>query len=214
MLASRTRSSFEALEQLGVEYIVAMPANSVLTKKALSHMNAARSLAERFGKTTALFGDCSYTTRSWSHERRVIFKAEVVLAAGKSPKDNARFVVTNLRHAPERVWKIYCQRGDSENRIKELKRDLQIDRTSCSSFIANQVRVLLTAAAFVLFQELRVSLRGTPLARCMVATLRQRLLTIGATIKETSRRIVISMPSSHPWKDLWRQAALRVAAIV
>ncbi len=205
---------FEVLDQLQVEYIVAMPGNSALAKKALSHMKAARSLTERFGKTTTLFGECSYKTRSWSHERRVVFKAEVVHAAGKSPKDNARFVVTNLHHAPERAWKIYCLRGDSENRIKELKRDLQIDRTSCSNFIANQVRVLLTAAAFVLFQELRASQRGTPLARCMVATLRQRLLTIGATIKETSRRIVISMPSSHPWKDLWRQAALRVAAIV
>jgi hypothetical protein len=205
---------FAALEELKVEYLVAMPENSVLTEKALAYMNAARSLTASFEETTTLFGECRYKTRSWDEEKRVIFKAEVVHAADKSPKNNARFVVTNVRHEPERAWEIYCQRGDSENRIKELKRDLEIDRTSCSSFIANQVRVLLTATAFVLFQELRASQRGTSLARCMVATLRLRLLKIGATIKESSRRIVVSMPSSHPWKDLWRQAAERVAVLV
>ena len=80
-------------------------------------------------------------------------------------------------------------------------------------FLANQLRVLMTAAAFVLFQELRHVLAGTELRRAMVGTLRLRLLKIGATIKESVRRIVISMPSSHPWKDLWRLAAERVAAI-
>ena len=122
-------------------------------------------------------------------------------------------MVTNLRHKPERVWEIYCQRGDSENRIKELKNDLEIDRTSCTSFLANQVRVLLTSAAYVLYQELRAVLRGTELERGMVCTLRLKLLKIGATISESVRRIVISMSSSHPWKDLWTKAARRVSAL-
>ena len=203
---------FKVLEELKVEYLVAMPGNSRLSSKSLSHMNAARSLTATFGGTTTLFGECRYKAKTWKCKRRVTFKAEVVQVSGKSPKDNARYVVTNLRHDPETVWILYAQRGDSENRIKKLKDDLEIDRTSCTSFIANQVRVLLTATAFVLFQELRASQRGTLLARCMVGTLRVRLLKIGATIKETARRVIVSMPKSHPWRDLWLQAAKRVAA--
>ena len=74
--------------------------------------------------------------------------------AGK-PQDNPRFVVTNLRQTPRFIYeKVYCGRGDIENRIKELHDGLQIDRTSCSRFWANQLRVLLTAAAYVLMPEL------------------------------------------------------------
>jgi hypothetical protein len=194
------------LDELRVQYMVAIGENTRLSALSERYMAAARSLTNRFACTTALHGDCSYRTKSWSHDRRVVYKAEVVCAAGKSPRDNARYVITNLRHKPERVWEIYCQRGDSENRIKELKNDLEVDRTS---FLANQVRVLLTAAAYVLFQELRVATRE----RSQVATLRLRLLKIGATIVESTRRIVVSMPVSHPWKDDWRRAAAAVMAL-
>lgn len=204
---------FDVLERLRVEYLVAMPENAALAKHAARHMHSARSLTDRFESTTTLFGDCRYKTRRWRRERRVVFKAEILYAAGKQPKDNARFVVTNLRHKPERIWELYCLRGDSENRIKELKNDLEIDRTSCSAFVPNQVRVLLTAAAFVLYQELRAALHGTSLWRATVATLRLRLLKIGATVTESVRRIVVSMSSGHPWKDLWRRAAARVATL-
>lgn len=204
---------FEAFDELRVEYVVAMGENSVLSGLAARHMCAARSLTDRFGTTTTLFGEDRYRTRSWKHERRVVFKAEVVHAEGKSPRDNARFVITNLRHKPDRVWEIYCGRGDSENRIKELKNDLEVDRTSCTSFLANQVRVLLTSVAYVLYQELRAALHGTEMARSMVATLRLRLLKIGASITESVRRVVVSMPSSHPWQDWWTTAANRVAAL-
>lgn len=204
---------YEALEELRVEYIVAMPQNSVLASRSVRHMRAARFLTERFGVTTTFYGESRYAAKSWNRERRIVFKAEVVHAEGKSDRDNARYLVTNLRHKPERVWNIYCKRGDSENRIKELKNDLEIDRTSCTSFLANQMRVLLTAVAYTLYQELRGTLRGTELERGMVSTLRQRLLKIGATITETARRIVISMSSCHPWKNLWELAAARVTAL-
>lgn len=204
---------FDVLEELGVEYLVAMPENAVLTDLASVHMLAARAVARVFGSTTTHYGEGRYQAKSWTAERRVIFKAEVVHAEGKADKDNARFVITNLRHGPERLWELYCQRGDSENRIKELKNDLEIDRTSCTSFLANQVRVLLTAAAYVLYQELRDCLRGTELARCLVSTLRLRLLKIGATITESVRRIVVSMSKAHPWACTWAVAAKRVAAL-
>ena len=204
---------FDVLEELGVEYLVAMPENSVLTERASAHMLAARAVAKIFESTTTHYGEGRYQARTWPRERRVIFKAEVVHVEGKEDKDNARFVITNLHHGPERLWEIYCQRGDSENRIKELKNDLEIDRTSCTSFLANQVRVLLTATAYVLYQELRACLRGTELARCLVSTLRLRLLKIGATITESVRRIVVSMSKAHPWACTWAVAAKRVAAL-
>ena len=142
----------------------------------------------------------------------MIFKAEVVALAGRERRDNLRFVVTNLRDGAESVWKRYAKRGDAENRIKVLKCDLQIDRTSSTSYLANQMRVLLTAAAFVLFQELRAALAKTELARATVATLLVKLLKVGATVKETWRCIAISLPASYPWKDLWRRAAIAAGA--
>ena len=201
------------LDELEVEYMVAMGENPVLKRISERHMHAVECLTERFGSTTTLFGDGEYKAGSWEYARGIVFKAEVVHAGGKDDRRNARYVVTNLGGSAESVWNLYCKRGDSENRIKELKSDLEIDRTSCTRFLANQLRVLMTAAAFVLFQELRGALADTELHRAMVGTLRLRLLKIGATITESVRRIVLSMPSSHPWRDHWILAAGRVAAI-
>ena len=110
-----------------------------------------------------------YAAQSWSHRRRVIIKAEVVRLPGRDPKCNPRFVVTNLREAPATGYAIYCQRGDMENRLKELHDGLALDRTSCSRFWANQFRVLLTAAAYVLLQALRQQAHGTACARAQVS---------------------------------------------
>jgi hypothetical protein len=203
---------FELQGELDVGYVVAIPKNTRLADQAETHMRGARKLTEQGGGTATLFGECVYGAGTWSRKRRVIFKAEVVTLAGREPPDNLRFVVTNLRGSAQAVWKDYIRRGDAENRIKELKHDLQVDRTSSTSFLANQMRVLLTAAAFVLFQDLRARLAATELGRAMVATLRLRLLRIGATVKETWRRVVVSLPTSHPWEGLWRRAAAAVGA--
>lgn len=202
----------DLLEELGVSYLLAIGQNPTLERFAAKHMHAARVLTERLGGTTTLFGECSYRARSWPHERRVIYKAEVVCQPGKEPRDNLRSVATNLRGSAESLWKHYCRRGDVENRIKELKADLEIDRTSSTSYLANQFRVLLTAAAYVLLQGLRSKLARTQLARAQLATLRLKLLKIGATVRETWRRIVIALPDSYPWKDLWLRAAVAVGA--
>lgn len=203
----------EVLDELKVEYLVAVGGNPVLARAAEPYLRAAKCLTERFDSSTALYGEVLYSARSWSSQRRVIFKAEVLRVAGRSDRRNDRYVITNLRGSAKTIWSLYCLRGDSENRIKELKNDLAIDRTSCTRFLANQLRVVMTATAYVLFQELRAALRGTELRRAMVATLRLRLLKVGATITESVRRVVVSMPSSHPWKDLWRRAAEVVAAL-
>ena len=122
--------------------------------------------------------------------------------------------MTNLRHKPHSVWKLYSRRGDVENRIKELHEGLEIDRTSCSSFLANQLRVLQSATAFVLYQELRSRVTDRRLARAQVTTLRERLFKLGAVVKESVRRLVLSFPESYPWKVTWYGVARGLGAVV
>ena len=204
----------DLLDELRVDYVVAVPGNSVLQAEAAEPMRRVSEVAERLGGSLANWCETSYRAKSWKHARRVIYKAEALVYPGRELKENLRFVVTNLRGKPKRVWDLYCQRGDIENRIKELHEGLELDRTSCTSFLANQFRVLQTATAYVLFQELRLRLPRTDLARAQVTTLRERLLKIGAVVKESVRRIVLSFPVSYPWKKLWHEAAHSVGALV
>jgi len=205
---------FDFLEAQGCDYVVAMAKNKRLTPRAAHLMGKARRLSRRTGKTAHVYGQTRYAARRWKVKRRVIIKAEVVRLEGREPKMNPRFVVTNLKGSPRRLYeKVYCARGDIENRIKELHHGLEIDRTSCSRFLANQFRVLLTAAAYVLMQELRRRARGTSLARAQVWTLRERLLKLGARIERSVRRLVVHLPRSAPYRNEWRRIALAVGAV-
>ncbi len=142
-----------------------------------------------------------------------MIKAEVVRLSGREPRDNARFVITHLRPSPRFVYEqVYCARGDSENRIKELHDGLQLGRTSCCRFWANQFRVLLTAAAYVLMQELRLRAARTACARVQVSWLRERLLKLGAHVVVSVRRIVLHLPTATPDLHAWRQIALALGA--
>jgi hypothetical protein len=191
-----------------VDYVLGFARNSVLARSARRLLGKARRMSRSSGRTEHVYGDCRYRAGKWSHHRRVILKAEVVRLDGREPKDNARFVVTNLRQTPRWVYeKIYCARGDVENRIKELKHGLEIDRTSCSRFLANQFRVLLTAAAYVLMQELRRHAANTSCARVQVCTLRDRLLKIGVQVVSSVRRILFRMPESFPFHGDWCRIA-------
>ena len=121
--------------------------------------------------------------------------------------------MTNLRQTPRFVYeKVYCARGDLENRIKELHDGLQIDRTSCSRFWANQLRLLLTAAAYVLMQELRLRAARTACARTQVTWLRNRLLKLGVHVVRSVRRLVLHLPRATPDLDAWRHIALALGA--
>ena len=143
------------LEAAGVEYVVALGSNARLAKRVRRLLGRARQHHRTTGEAVALFGETRYAARRWSHRRRVVMKAEVVVHPGRLPKNNPRFVVTNLPLTPAHVYQVYRERGNMENRIKELKLGLALDRTSCSRFQADAFRVLLTVAAYVLFQELR-----------------------------------------------------------
>lgn len=204
---------FEFLEDERLEYVVAMAKNSVLEAKAEALMEQARELSATSGQTEHVYGECRYAAKSWKRERRVVFKAEVVRLTGREPKDNPRFVITNQRYGPKRLYEqVYCQRAHIENRIKELHHGLAIDRTSCSRFWANQFRALLTAAAYALFQELRLHARGTPMARAQVGTLRLNLLKLGVWLERSVRRIVLHLPDSAPWRSDWCRIARSLGA--
>lgn len=199
--------------QPGLEYVVAMAKNAVLKRKAKRAMRQARKLSRRSGKTEHLYSEARYAAQTWPHPRRVILKAEVVCQTGKEPKDNPRFVITNMKQSPEWIYEqVYCQRGDIENRIKELHQGLEIGRTSCPSFWANQFRVLLTAAAYVLMQELRLRAARTDCARAQVWMLRERLLKLGARVLVSVRRVVVHLPTSVPFLNTFRKVALALGA--
>ena len=209
-----TPAIFDVLDaERGVDYVVAMAENAVLTRVAEPTMVEARALSEVSGQTEHVYTEARYAAKTWAQARRVVIKAEVVRLSGREPRDNARFVITNLRPSPRFVYEqVYCARGDIENRIKELHDGLQIGRTSCCRFWANHFRVLLTAAAYVLMQELRLRAARTACARTQVTGLRERLLKLGVHVVVSVRRIVLHLPTSTPDLDAWRHIALALGA--
>jgi hypothetical protein len=203
---------FACLEREQVEYVVAMASNRRLEQRARRLMGRARVRSRETGETAHLYGETRYAARKWTRQRRVIIKAEVVRHPGRAPKNNPRFVVTNLTTGPQAVYEFYCQRGDVENRLKELHHGLEMDRTSCSTFLANQFRVLLSLAAYILFQEVRCRAAKTAWAAAQVTTLRERLIKLAVWVERSVRRIVLHLPTTYPWLPTWRQLARAVGA--
>lgn len=195
--------------QSNLGYVVGFSSNAVLEREVAGAMKRVRRRAKERYKTCRAYGQRFYATRSWKHERRVVYKAEVVHHPGRELRDNARFVVAKLPLLPRRVYELYCQRGEVENRIKELLDGMQIGRTSCGRFWANQFRVLLTAAAYALMQEIRLWAKRTSLARAQVHRLRICLIKLGAHVEVSVRRIVLHLPRAFPFADAWQ----RIAAI-
>jgi hypothetical protein len=197
-------------ERAGVGYIIG------LARKARLHAAveiAEASLADAYAASGAkprLIGEFEYAAKSWPHERRVITRLEYG-AQGTNP----RFIVTNLQGDPvQRYDHLYCQRGEAENRIKEAQLDLFGTRASCSRFIANQFRLLLAALAYTLMQRLRtLALQATELERVSAATIRVRLLKIGAAILRNTRRVRVMLASHHPLRELFATAAARLASL-
>lgn len=200
------------LEAERVEYVVGLASNARLERRAGKLLAEAWAMSKASGRTEHRYGETQYAAASWSQSRRVIMKAEVVRLPGRAPKCNPRFVVTNLEVTPTKGYAVYCQRGDMENRLKELHGGLALGRTSCSRFWANQFRVLLTTAAYVLLQELRRRAAGTSCARAQVTTLRDRLLKLAVWVEGSVRRLVLHLPRTAPWRRTWRRLALAVGA--
>jgi hypothetical protein len=208
-----TPEIFAHLEAAGVEYVVAMGNNAVLARHAEPYLAPLRSLVATTQDTATTYGEAAYQAGTWPAARRTIIKAEVVWHDGREPRDNPRFVITNLRQTPEWIYThVYCARGDGENRLKELKHALAFGRTSCTRFWANQLRITLTAAAFVLFQEVQLRADRTALRGAQVPRLRQALITIGVQVVRSVRRIVLHFPRSHPDAATWVRLARALGA--
>jgi hypothetical protein len=186
-------------EQNAVDYVFGLAKNSRLTRAIGRELREAREASERAHRPARRFKELRYRTRnSWSRTRRVIGKAEHT-----GEKSNPRFLVTSLGKeafpARELYEDLYCARGECENRIKEAQLDLFADRLSTESFRANQLRLWLSSAAYVLMHALRrIGLKNTALARACANNIRLRLLKIGAVVTLSVRRVKLAMSEACP----------------
>lgn len=204
---------YDYLERQGLEYVIGLPDNRTLTKLAEPSMTRARAASHASGESARQYAAVTYRARSWPTERRVIIKGEVTRYPGRAPRDNPRYLVTNLRGRPESIYaRIYAARGDMENRIKEAKEALRIDRLSCSSMLANQFRLLLTPSAFALYQQLRLHAARTELARAQIGTLRERLIKLAGVFQATRRRTTLRLPQHAPNQLAWARIAYALQA--
>jgi len=193
-----------------VGYLIGLARNSVLERLAKPWTQASATQYDLTKEKQRLFGEFVYGAQTWDRPRRVIVKAEY-LAQGP----NTRFLVTNLSGPPQWLYdEVYCRRGEAENRIKEQQLGLFADRTSCHDFVANQFRVLLSAAAYILLDNLRRQvLADTELAQAQVDTIRRKLLKIGARVVSSVRRVVIHLAGGYPLKDLFARILGRLRVL-
>ncbi len=191
----------------GIGYVLGLAKNKVLGRAAGDEIARAQRQFQRTGQPQRVFGSFSYAAASWDRKRRVTVKAEHN-AQGANP----RFIVTNVPGDPQELYEdVYCQRGEMENRIKEQQLDLFADRTSCHRFLANQFRLLLSSAAYVLVQALRrTALSGTELARAQVGTIRRKLFKVAARVVVSVRRVVFHLASSYPYREVFRAVYQRL----
>jgi hypothetical protein len=199
---------YSLCEKERIHYVIGLITNDRLKEKSAELLAKAKEQFEETGEKQRLFTSFNYRADSWSRYRRVVAKAEYM-----EKGSNQRFVVSNIFLNPQRLYdEIYVFRGDTENRIKELKLEIKADRLSCHRFSANQFRLFLHTFAYCLLWHLRDNLRGTELANAQVGTLRLKLLKVGARIRETSRRVWIHMASGYPYQALFNLALDRIKA--
>jgi len=197
----------EALnDELGdIEYVFGLARNPALERLAAEPLAEARCRYVQSRRTVQYITADHYAAASWPHHRRVVIKAEW-MSYGANP----RFVVTSLHDfSPDLIYRAYCQRGQCENYIKDLKNALFADRLSCSTWRANFFRLLLHAAAYRLMFALRQAVRtiSPQRGRWQFDTLRLRLLKVAAWVTRSARRIVVRLPRSFPLADLFRALA-------
>ena len=199
-------------ENNDVDFLLGLAKNSRLVGEIEAELAAAQEQSQRTEKPARRFKDFTWQTReSWSRARRVVAKAEWTKGAA-----NPRFVVTSLareEHEARHLYeKLYCARGEMENRIKECQLDLYADRTSAHTMRANQLRLWFASMAYVLIGALRrIGLAHTQFARASCGTIRLKLLKIGALVRISVRRIKLAMPSAFPYQAEYRAAHAALA---
>ena len=197
-----------------VDYLFGLAKNKRLNKIIGTDLHRALEQWNQTGEPARVFNEFLYGAKKtskggWDRERRVVAKAEHI-----DGKTNPRFVVTSLSGAQWEAQplyeQLYCERGDMENRIKE-QFSLFADRVSAETMRANQMRLYLSAMAYILVSGLRrLGLQGTELAQAQVSTIRTKLLKIGTQIRVTVRKVWFSMASSYPWQGMFEQVWLNL----
>jgi hypothetical protein len=193
---------YEFCEFFAIHYVIGIAANSRLQGKA---QRLQRRLARRYrrtGKPQRSFSSFLHRAHSWSHQRRICYKAEHAEAGS-----NLRLLVTNLPGRSRSVFSFYNDRGECENRIEEFKNGFAADRLSCHRFRANAFRLLLYSFAYNLVNLFRLQLPSS-MRSAQIETLRMQLFKIGARIRQTARCIRIHLASGWPFQDLFHAAAL------
>ena len=196
-------------EAWGIDYVVGLQKNSALLERVAIAEHALAEQHQAADRKQRLIGEFTYAAQSWDRERRVIARLEY-----SDQGFNPRFVVTSLkfRGAESLYEDLYCARGEAENRIKEAQIDLFGRRGSCRDFAANQLRLLFATLAYTLMINLRrLALKGTELERACSATIRVKLLKIGAAVLRNTRRVRLLLASNHPLKHVFLIAARALA---
>lgn len=196
-------------ERQNVGYVIGLARNARLHRQVEGWERLMEHAYSACGEKQRLIREFSYAAQSWNRPRRVVTRLEF-----GSQGSNPRFIVTNLDGTPSELYDgLYCLRGEAENRIKETQLDLFGTRASCHRFLANWLRVMFSALAYTLMQRLReLALANTELAKASAATIRVRLLKIGAAVLRNTRRVRILLASHHPLRDVYLMAANALAS--
>ncbi len=199
---------YDYCEAEGIELTVALLHNSRLAAAGAALRAAAvQQSIVAGGEKVRLCAETTYQAGSWSHPRRVVYKAEAQRLPKGTMGTNLRFVVTNREDEPEALYDWYTQRGGTEGWIKDFKNYVKCDRLSCHRFWANQFRLFLHAAAYWLLDTVRRTLVATGVARMTLETVRLRVVKIGGRVREWPDRVRLHLASSHPGQHLWRLLA-------
>lgn len=198
-------------ERHKVTYITGMAKNSRVSKLSEGSRKIALEQYYKTKEKQRLFSEFKYAAKSWKNERRIIAKLEHT-----DKGENPRYIVTNeTDFTPQELYdKHYCARGDMENRIKEIKRGLFSDRTSCHKWWPNQLRLIFSSMAYILIESMRrIALKNTELAHAQCETIRLKLYKIGAIILRNTRRIRFLLSSNYPKQILFFETAKRICSV-
>jgi len=193
---------YEFCEFFGIQYALGIPANSVFQRRAEPLQQQLKRRYRRTQLPQRSFSSFRHRARSWSHQRRICYKAEHT-AVGT----NLRFLITNCAGSAATIFAFYNDRGECENRIEEFKNGFRADRLSCHRFLANAFRLLLHGFAYNLVNLFRLQL-PQPWRSAQIQTLRARLFKLGARVRQTARCIRIHLASGWPFQSLFHDAAL------
>ena len=193
---------YQFCEFFDIQYALGIPANQVFQRRAESRQKQLKRRYRRTQLPQRSFSSFRHRARSWSHQRRICYKAEHTVAG-----TNLRFLITNCSGPAATVFAFYNDRGECENRIEEFKNGFRADRLSCHRFLANAFRLLLHGFAYNLVNLFRLQL-PQPWRSAQIETLRARLFKLGARVRQTARCIRIHLATGWPFQSLFRDAAL------